>query len=172
MQPWVAPAVFSWQPRIEGIFCHSEQCRLCTWLYSILQLGVSFLFIKRCVWDHQYISIDKWEGKSLKYFRRKKNKFWHWTTHFGNEMCKLNVCMLSSLNILFCSRWLSGIFFLLKVSTIEIKSHASEKEVATVVLRRDCPFWAPSGFHSPSALQGDQDDHSYRSPRSLHATCP
>lgn len=31
-------------------------------------------------------------------------------------------------------------FFLLKVNTIEIKSHASEKEVASAVLRRDCPF--------------------------------
>lgn len=62
--------------------------------------------------------------------------------------------------------------FLLKVNTIEIKSYASEREVASVVLRRDCPFPAPSDFHSPSALQADLDVHNYRSPRLFHATCP
>lgn len=50
---------------------------------------------------------------------------------------------------------------------MEIKCHASEKEVASVVLRRDCPLSTPSEFHSQSALQRDQDVHSYRSPHAL-----
>lgn len=45
-------------------------------------------------------------------------------------------------------------FFLLKVNTIEIKSHASEKEVAAAVLRRDFPFPTPSGLSQPKYIMG------------------
>lgn len=53
-------------------------------------------------------------------------------------------------------------FFLLKVNTIEIKSHASEKEVAAAALRRDFPFAAPSGFWQPTYITGRSGCSSLR----------